>query len=51
MGYSVTYTGVEGLSVSYGMADVNSGLSTTDGDVETVMKASYAIGSVTAWLH
>ena len=47
MGYSVTYTGVEGLSVSYGMADVNSGLSTTDGD-QTVMKASYAIGSVTA---
>ena len=26
VGYSVTYTGVEGLSVSYGMADVNSGL-------------------------
>ena len=40
----VTYTGVEGLSVSYGMGD-----DTTVGNAGegTALKASYAIGSVT----
>jgi outer membrane protein OmpU len=46
MGFGVTYTGVEGLSLSYGTADINAGLSTNSGD-QTVMKASYAFGSVT----
>ena len=46
LGYSATYTGVDGLSLSYGTADVNSGLATTSGD-QTVMKASYAYGPVT----
>jgi outer membrane protein OmpU len=40
--YSLTYTGVEGLSVSYGHGDGTS--ANTDG---TAMKASYAIGSFT----
>tara|TARA_B110001450_G_scaffold200563_1_gene189498 strand:+ start:197 stop:1168 length:972 start_codon:yes stop_codon:yes gene_type:complete len=47
LGYSATYTGVEGLSVSYGIADIETGATATSGD-QTVMKASYAIGSVTA---
>jgi outer membrane protein OmpU len=47
VGYNATYTGVEGLSVSYGFADIESGVSTTSGD-HTVMKASYAYGPVTA---
>jgi outer membrane protein OmpU len=46
LGYSATYTGVDGLSVSYGIADIESGSSTTSGD-QTVMKASYVYGSVT----
>jgi len=46
MGVGVTYAGVEGLSLSYGIVDVNAGASTNSGD-QTVMKASYAIGSVT----
>jgi outer membrane protein OmpU len=40
--YSLTYTGVEGLSVSYGHGDGTA--ANTDG---TAMKASYAIGSFT----
>jgi outer membrane protein OmpU len=44
--YAATYTGVEGLSVSYGYGDENTGTSTTDTDT-TTMKASYAYGSVT----
>ena len=48
-GYAATYTGVEGLSVSYGFADAETGVSTTEAD-QTVMKASYAYGSFTlAW--
>ena len=47
VGYNATYTGVEGLSVSYGVADIESGASATSGD-QTVMKASYAYGPVTA---
>ena len=44
--YAVTYTGVEGLSASYGKGDASTGVSTTEAD-QTVMKASYAIGSFT----
>ena len=44
--YALTYTGVEGLSASYGKGDENLGSSTTDTDT-TTMKASYAYGSFT----
>ena len=42
MGYSATYTGVDGLSVSYGSGD-----GTTANTSADVMKASYAYGPVT----
>ena len=42
VGYSATYSGVEGLSVSYGAGD-----GTNDTTDATVMKASYAYGPVT----
>ena len=45
--FGATYTGVEGLSVSYGVGENGSTVATTSGDV-TTMKASYAIGSFTA---
>ena len=45
--FGVTYTGVEGLSVSYGAGEAGSTTATASGDV-TTMKASYAIGSFTA---
>ena len=45
--FGVTYTGVEGLSVSYGAGENGSTTATTSGDV-TTMKGSYAIGSFTA---
>ena len=41
--YSVTYTGIEGLSASYGMGD--GGNESTDG---TAFKMSYAFGPITA---
>ena len=44
--FAGVYTGVEGLSVSYGLGNIETGLATTDGD-QTVMKASYAYGSFT----
>ena len=44
--FGVTYTGVEGLSVSYGVGDASTGVSTTEADA-TTMKASYAYGSFT----
>ena len=45
--FAVTYTGVEGLSVSYGVGTNNSAAGTAfDADV-TSMKASYAFGSFT----
>ena len=47
VGYNATYTGVEGLSVSYGIANIESGAAASDGD-QTVMKASYAYGPLTA---
>ena len=45
--FGVTYTGVEGLSVSYGVGEAGSTTTTSQADV-TTMKASYAIGSFTA---
>jgi len=42
-----TYTGVEGLSVSYGAGEAGSTTATASGDI-TTMKGSYAIGSFTA---
>ena len=42
--WAATYTGVEGLSVSYGVGDGNSTAADTDA---TSMKASYAYGPVT----
>ena len=47
VGYSLTYTGVEGLSVSYGASENGSTVAGAAGDV-TTMKGSYAIGSFTA---
>ena len=44
--YALTYTGVEGLSVSYGKGEENTGTSTTETDT-TTMKASYAYNSFT----
>ena len=43
--FGITYTGVEGLSVSYGQGE-SSGTINVDAD-QTIMKASYAIGSFT----
>jgi outer membrane protein OmpU len=45
--FGVTYTGVEGLSVSYGAGEAASTTAALQGDL-TTMKASYAIGSFTA---
>ncbi|MDA7837182.1 porin [Candidatus Pelagibacter sp.] len=45
--YGITYTGVEGLSVSYGAGEAGSTTATSAGDV-TTMKGSYAMGSFTA---
>ena len=44
--FGATYTGVEGLSVSYGVGEAGSTTANTAADV-TTMKASYAIGSFT----
>jgi len=44
--FAVSYTGVEGLSLHYGTADVETNAVGTTGD-QTVMKASYAYGPVT----
>ena len=45
--YGVTYTGVEGLSVSYGAGEAASRTALLQGDL-TSMSVSYAIGSFTA---
>ena len=45
--YGVTYTGVEGLTLSYGAGEAGSTAANTAGDL-TSMSASYAIGSFTA---
>ena len=47
IGYALTYTGVEGLSVSYGAGEAGSTTAGKSGDI-TTMKGSYAIGSFTA---
>tara|TARA_B100000787_G_scaffold56270_1_gene40939 strand:+ start:819 stop:1814 length:996 start_codon:yes stop_codon:yes gene_type:complete len=46
LGLSATYTGVDGLSLSYGVTDMDSAGTATDGD-QTAWKASYVYGSVT----
>tara|TARA_B100001175_G_scaffold47063_1_gene36412 strand:- start:4143 stop:5108 length:966 start_codon:yes stop_codon:yes gene_type:complete len=45
-GYGATYTGIEGLSLSYATTDIESGATATSGD-QTSMKATYAYGPVT----
>ena len=45
-GYGATYTGVEGLTLSYATTDVETGTTATSGD-HTAMKVSYAYGPVT----
>ena len=42
-----TYTGIEGLSVSYGAGEAGSTTVASSGDI-TTMKGSYALGSITA---
>ena len=44
--YGLTYTGVEGLSVSYGAGTNDGGATATKADI-TTMKASYAYGPIT----
>jgi outer membrane protein OmpU len=44
--YGLTYTGVEGLSVSYGAGTSDGGATATKADI-TTMKASYAYGPIT----
>ena len=46
MAWGATYTGVEGLSLSYGVGEDGSTTSTASGDI-TTMKGSYALGSFT----
>ena len=48
IGYALTYTGVEGLSVSYGVGEVGDTTAGTGGREITTYKASYAFGPVTA---
>ena len=45
-GYGVTYTGVEGLTLSYATADTETGTATSSGDT-TAIAAKYAYGPVT----
>ena len=45
-GYGATYTGIEGLTLSYATTDVETGTTATSGD-HTAMKVSYAYGPVT----
>ena len=45
-GFGATYTGIEGLTVSYATTDIESGATATSGD-HTAMKVSYAYGPVT----
>ena len=44
--YGLTYTGIEGLSVSYGAGTNDGGVAATKADI-TTMKASYAYGPIT----
>ena len=45
-GYGVTYTGVEGLTLKYAVADENTGVTGTSGD-QTAWHVGYAYGPVT----
>ena len=53
IGYSATYSGVEGLSVSYGVTDLDrlgqssTGVTNIASGEQTAWKASYAYGSIT----
>ncbi|MDC1169090.1 porin [Candidatus Pelagibacter ubique] len=47
LGYSATYTGIEGLSLSYGKTDLERVGSTVAKGDQTAWKASYAYGPVT----
>lgn len=47
LGYSATYTGIEGLSVSYGVTDLERVGSTVAKGDQTAWRASYAYGPVT----
>ena len=48
IGYALTFTGVEGLSVSYGFGEVGDTTAGTGGREITTMKASFAFGPITA---
>jgi outer membrane protein OmpU len=48
IGYAFTYTGVEGLSISYGAGAKGDTTAGTGGTEVTTMKASFAFGPVTA---
>jgi len=48
VGYALTYTGVEGLSLSYGMGEVAGNTAGTTGADVMTMKASFAFGPITA---
>ena len=48
IGYALTYTGMEGLSVSYGFGEVGGNEAGTTGAEVTTMKASFAFGPITA---
>ena len=45
--YALTYSGIEGASISYGFGDTG-GVDSSEGSEVTVMKASFAFGPVTA---
>jgi len=47
MAYALTYTGVEGLTVSYGTGSNDSAAGTTSNSDTTSIKATYAVGSFT----
>jgi outer membrane protein OmpU len=48
VGYAFTYTGVEGLSLTYAMGEVGGNAAGTTGADVMTMKASFAFGPVTA---
>jgi outer membrane protein OmpU len=48
VGYALTYTGVEGLSLTYAAGEVGGNTAGTTGSEITTMKASFAFGPVTA---
>ena len=46
MGYGLTYTGVEGLTLKYATMDENTGTTATSGD-QTAWHVGYALGPIT----